>query len=253
MTRGRTVLLDVAIAVTIGVFGVAFLEARSDQTRDHAQAREIARWAREHAASRVAWPESRREAVPALLDAGVTPVLVDDTAVVPAELALNRTPVVVTRTATGPPAVAARETYRTDDFVAHVVDLAAAAATPLAVGESAGEEYARPYVYAPLRDSRRIVRDEPFAADVRLVPGSYRVEVAAFDPDGRTRLRIAVRSGDTLAADHRERLRSVVYEPVTAAFEIAGTAARPVTIRVWALGPEGASALVHAWSVTRLP
>ena len=251
--RIRYALLDIAIVAVIVVHVAAFLILRERQQRFDNDAREVAAWMAELDLERVAWPAAHREAVPALLDAGVIPVLVDPD-VAPQDLAVNDTGVLVVN---GPPPDRLTATLSDErdlgSLTAYRVDLGRAASAPLAPGEAVGEEIARPYVYAPLRDSEVIRTGEPFRTALRLAPGRYVFSAELFDPMRRSSARLSARiRGRSLAAETM-RLGPVVDEPTTLEFVVGGDRPRPVAVTVARRGPDGAqgTALMHAWHVER--
>ncbi len=110
-------------------------------------ATDIAAWCRERDVERVAWPSELREAVPALLDAGVVPVLVNGSE--PAQqYAISRTGVVVMEAGAPAPALEVAS-HRVGDLIAYEVAIDEAGSVPLAVGDTVSEKISRPYRYAP--------------------------------------------------------------------------------------------------------
>ena len=250
--RIRYALLDVAIVAVIVVHVAAFFVLRERQQRFDAEAREVATWMAELDLERVAWPAAHREAVPALLDAGVTPVLVDPD-VAPQDLAVNDTGAIVV---SGPPSGRLTATLSDErdlgSLTAYRVDLERAASTPLAPGETVGEEIARPYVYAPLRDSEVIPTGEPFRTTLRLAPGRYTFSAELFDPTHRSSARLSARIRARVLTGETVRLRLVVYEPTTLEFVVPGDRPQPLTLVVARRGDGGrGTALMHAWQVER--
>lgn len=251
--RRRALLaLDVAIVAVLVAHVTAFALARADQHRHDGDAEAIAAWAQARGVERIAWPAELRAAVPALLDAGATPVLVDTDPLVPQQLALNRAPVVVARHAAAAPATIERARFTRGPFTVQHVDLDAARAVPLRTGQSVGEEISRPYRYAPLRDSRRIPPEEPMTLRFSLAPGRYRFAVEAFDPERRARVVLTVGSGSGRLAREDVRLEEVVRRPHEVEFEVGTEGVQPVVVRASARGDGAdASALVHAWRLER--
>jgi hypothetical protein len=246
--RTRNLLIDIAVVVILVTHAAAFVVIRQHRTRNDGEARAIAEWMHDNGEDRVAWPEDLRGTVPALLSAGVTPVLVDDAQVASQQLAVNDTGVVVTRHGNRLADVTG-ETFEAGDLTAHLVDLDAAAATPLEVGDFVGQNVARPYRYAPIRNSLRLTPDEPFTTELTLDPGSYRLAVEAFSPQRGRDLVV------TVATKPRQRenirLRPVVQAPIVVPFTVGPNDAQPVLVRLAVAGDGAAQAFVHQWTVQR--
>jgi hypothetical protein len=250
MARLRDILIDLAVVVVVVVFGAAFFVARRDHARYDGNAKAIAMWARDQGVSRIAWPQDLRTSVPVLLHDNVAVVLVDEGRLAPQQLAVNRTPVVVTR---GEPRlhVTTRRRYTSGPFVARLIDLGEAAKVPLEPGQEVGEEISRPYRYAPLRDSRIIDYDKPFAVAVRLGPGHYLFTSEAFDPKRRASVRLVAKQATHVLAEMTRKASRIVQTPYELAFSVSGRQPVDVVLRTEALGPAGASLRVHAWRLTR--
>jgi hypothetical protein len=251
VVRLRHAVIDITVVVILAGFCAAFLVARNDQTRHDDEARAIATWAREQGVTRIAWPEDLRESVPTLVGERVTPILVNDSDIVPQNIAVNRTPVVVTR-AGGNPGVPALDSFRAGALVAQLVDLSVAGGVPLAGDDSAGEEIARPYVYAPLRDSRRIAAGSPFTTRLVLSPGEYVVAIEAFDVERGSRLRITAATGFRSLTDVTRQVENIVREPTIVSFSVPRTVAVSVRLRFIAVGGHNAAVLIHRWSIERV-
>ncbi len=133
--------------------------------------------------------------MPALLAAGVTPVLVDPD-VAAQQLAVNRTPVIATTEGDRPP-LAPTATFDAGAFTASMIDLDVAKTVPLEVGEHVGVEYARPYRYAPIGPSLPIQPGGPVRVDLRLASGSYdvRAEMLSTTEDASFVVGIQVEDG----------------------------------------------------------
>jgi hypothetical protein len=257
VTRARNALIDVVVLAVVVGFGVAFVVARHDQTRYDPAARAIAAWSQRQGLSRVAWPVAQRAAVPTLLHSHVTPVLFDAQHPVPQQFAVNDTAVIVTPGGHDDPSTpqldaATRARFRSGGFLARVVDLSVLARVPLAPGESVSQEISRPYVYAPLRDSRAITSSSPLATHLTLAAGRYVVRIEAFDPSRPAGMRIAVAHNSRSIAAGSFRLRNVVSAPTTMPFAIPSVGAGPFTIAFSSDEPSGSPVLVHGWSVERM-
>jgi hypothetical protein len=220
---------------------------RAEQHRYDDEARAVASWASALGADRVAWPEELRQAVPALLDADVQPVLVDS-GVPTQSFAINRTSVVVTRgSTTRAVSVVERDRQAFGTLTAHLVDLEAAAREPLPVGAVATVEIARPFVYAPLRASLP-VGARPFTATVTLQPGRYRFEADVFSPaGGQGRLR--AESGRTVLRERTVTLGPLVEAPTALEFELAPSHGTSVRLTVTASPGPDSNAFMHAWRI----
>jgi hypothetical protein len=244
------ILIEIAIVVVLVSHLAAFIILRNNQVRYDGEARAIAAWMHDHGRERLAWPEELRAAVPTLLDSGVTPVLVDSE-VAPQQLAVNDTDVAVTH-GTSDLADISRGEFEAGSLTARVVDLEAAATMPLRPGEFVGQDIARPYRYAPLRDSRPITSDDPFRTTLTLSPGRYVFAVEAFAPErGVQLLRSVAANGQTLAAS-TGALALYVLGPAELAFAVRGTDTQAVMLRVAIAGGGDSTAFMHGWSVTRL-
>jgi hypothetical protein len=250
MTRLRNLFIEIVVVIVIVAFGAAFFVARHDQHRYDGNAKAIASWARARGVTRVAWPQDLREAVPALLHAHVTPVLVDDRHLAPQEIAVNATPVVVTRRDT-PVNLASREQLSSGPFVARRVDVDAAAQVPLEAGDEIGEDIARPYVYAPLRDSRVIAAGAPYTLHVRLDAGSYVFASEVFDPQKRAAVRLSATVDGRVLAQFGRRATGTVEGPTKLAFSIAGGGSVDVALVTATIGPPGSATFLDAWDLTR--
>ena len=181
--RTRNLLIDVAIVVVLCAHLGAFVMIRSAQTRYDGEAKDIARWAQSHGVDRLAWPADLRSSVPTLLDAGVTPVLVNQSETNAQQLVVNDTPVLVTR---GDPH--GFEEVTTDassagSLVATLIDLPAASSQALDVGQSVAVDYSLPYVYEPIGDSYPLKVGDPLRIPVTLAPGDHVFTTEAIDPE----------------------------------------------------------------------
>jgi hypothetical protein len=248
--RTRNLLIEIAVVVILVAHAVAFVVIRQQRTRYDGEARAIASWMHDNGEDRVAWPDDLRGTVPALLSADVTPVLVDEENVAPQQFAVNDTGVVVTRGDVEQVADVVGESFDAGDLTAHLVNLDEAAAIPLAVGDSVGQNIARPYRYAPIRNSLRVTSDDAFAMPLTLAPGSYTLAVEAFATDRGTELVLAV--GTDPAQRERVRLARVVRRPIEMTFTVDDDDGQPVTVRFATQGnPERRHAFVHQWQVER--
>jgi len=257
VARARNTLIDVAVLAVVVGFGAAFLVARHDQTRYDPAARAIAAWSHRQGLTRIAWPVGQRAAVPTLLHSHVTPVLFDAQHPVPQQFVVKGTAVMVTPGRRDGPSTheldaATRAQFRSGEFLARVVDLSVLARIPLAPGESVSQEISRPYVYAPLRDSRAITSSSALATHLTLEAGRYVVRIEAFDPDGPARMRIAAAHDSRTIAAGSFGVRGIVNAPTTMSFAIPSVGAGPITIAFSSDEPSGSPVLVHGWSVERV-
>jgi hypothetical protein len=248
--RWPALLLDIGVVVVIVGFAIAFFGFRAQHHRDDGDARAIAKWARSHDVERIAWPRDLRGAVPALLAAKTTPVLVDPST--PAQaFALNQTGVVVTHD-DAPRSLAGIERARRSfgALDAHLIDLGKAAFEPLPAGAVAEVEIARPYLYAPLRDSVDLQR-APLSTTLVLAPGRYRFEADVFAPHGGDATLRAV-TGSQPIADRTVALAQVVQRPTPLDFEVAGAPGSRSTVTITVTAGPGSRAFLHAWRVRAL-
>jgi hypothetical protein len=250
-TRVRNTLIDVGIVTVLVAHVAVFLVLRHDQTRHDGQARAIAAWMRDHDETRVAWPKTYRSAVPALLAAGVTPVLVDDAHVAPQQLALNQTGVAVTRGRSRLDPVTT-DTRRFGSLTARLVNEKAAALIPLDGGDEIGQEIARPYIFAPIRNSLSVDSTHSFTTTVTLAPGKYALRVDAFSTTKHTRL--VVEAGTVPAERVAIAMRPADPGPQTLGFRVKERGRR---VRVqFRLSAEDANAhkqvYVHGWALERI-
>jgi hypothetical protein len=254
-------LIDVAVVAVVAAHVAAFAVLRHEQVRYDGQAKEIAAWMHERGQTRVAWPEELRQAVPTLLDAGVTPVLVGSRDP-PQQLAVNETGVVVTTSPNRWRAVT-RGRFVAGDLVARLVDLDAAARTPLTGRQVLSQAVSRPYRYAPIRESQELTATRQFTVTVTLSPGKYMLGVEAFDPTRTFSLELTASMPDALLARQVRRLPPVaedpanpvfVQEPTTLRFEVEGITARRIEIGLTPVGEPGtrAMALMHGWRLARV-
>ncbi|HEX5096825.1 MAG TPA: hypothetical protein VFX21_12450 [Acidimicrobiia bacterium] len=248
MHRTRNLLIDIAVVVILVSHAVAFVVIRQHRTRYDGEARAIASWMHDQGEDRVAWPAELRGSVPALLSANVTPVLVDDARVAPQQLAVNDTGVVVTRDGDRLGDVTG-ESFDAGDLTAHVVKLDAAAATPLASGDIVGQNIARPYRFAPIRNSLRLTEDEPFRMELTLDPGRYQLAVEAFAPQRQRDLVTTIATKPVQRTT--TRLRQVVQAPIVVPFTVGPDDAQPVKVRLAVAGDGKPQAFVHQWTVRR--
>jgi hypothetical protein len=249
--RRTGIVLDIAIVVVLVSHLVAFVVLRNTQIRHDGEARGIAAWMHDQGHERLAWPEQLRAAVPALLDNGVTPVLVDPD-VAPQQLAVNQTRVAVTQGDSDLAGIT-RGQFRTGSLTARMVDLEAAAATPLRPGQYVSQNIARPYIFSPVRDSRLITPDEPFTMTLTLAPGRYVLSVEVFDPELAASLRVSATANRQTLAAATMMLDPVVKEPAELPFAVSGRAALAVNVRVAVANAPNSTttAFMHEWSVTR--
>jgi hypothetical protein len=257
VTRARNILIDVAVLAVVLGFGGAFLVARHDQTRHDTAARAIAAWSERQGLTRIAWPVAQRAAVPTLLHSHITPVLFDTQHPVPQQLAVNDTAVMVTLGGSDAPSnhqldAATRAQFRSGGFLARVVNLSVLARVPLAPGESVNQEISRPYVYAPLRDSRAITSSSPLATHLTLDAGRYVVSVEAFDPSGPALMRIAVAHDSRTISAKSFPVRNVMNAPTTMSFAVPSAGAGPIAIAFSSEEPSDSPVLVHGWSIERM-
>jgi hypothetical protein len=257
--RARDLLIDVAIVAVLGAHLVAFVMIHSSQARYDGEAKDIARWAQSQGVSRVAWPAELRSAVPTLLDAGVTPVLVDASEINAQQLVVNDTPVLVTR---GDPVGfddVATDRTSAGSLVATLVDLRAASSHPLDVGQSAAVEYSLPYVYSPILDSYPLKVGDPLLIPVPLAPGDYVFTTEVFDPEILLTLTLSATPEGGPALTHEAELRAVVDEPQVFRFTADGTVTRTYTLQIQVDPVEGTDrsrknadvARMHRWSLER--
>lgn len=244
----------VAVAAILAVLVVSIVVVVRQRAYDD-EAADVAAWAQDRGVERVAWSADKREAVPALLDAGVVPVLVESSAPVQ-QYAIAQTGVVVADGGEQAPALV-QDSHRFGDLTAYVIDLDAAASVPLAVGDTVSEEISRPYRYAPLHPSAVVLPGESFRRDLYLEPGRYEVTVEAFvgvdDEKGHTSLVVlfALLGGDVVGGGGI--INNVVEEPLVVDIELPEGPSSAVRLAIGPVDGEGApSALIHAWSVTRL-
>lgn len=218
-------------------------------------ATDIAAWSRERDVERVAWPTELREAVPALLDAGVVPVLVDGSEP-EQQYAISRTGVVVTKAGAQAPALEVAS-HRVGDLIAYEVAIDEAGSVPLAVGDTVSEKISRPYRYAPLYPSAVIPPGESFDRDLFLEPGRYEVTVEAFvgveASDSSANLVVAFEPTDGEPVVDAGAIGAIVEEPLVIELVLPEGTSSAVRLRMGTMGaPDSPDALVHAWSVTRL-
>lgn len=258
VTRRRSALVaaaDVLVVATIAtvlvVAGLVFIRQRA---YDDAAA-DIAAWARDQGADRVAWPADAREAVPALLDGGVIPVLLDEP-VPPQQYAVARTDVVVTKVGAPSPAYVV-ESHRTGDLIAHRVDLDEAGSVPLEVGDTISEEISRPYRYAPLRPSASLPPGEVLERELSLEPGRYEVRVEAYvgieaeAPVAALLVVLAPAGGDFLADGGR--VDRVVHEPLVVELTVPDGLGPEAVLGIGPFGEPGTpTVFVHGWSISRV-
>jgi hypothetical protein len=243
-------LIEVAVVVVLVGHAAAFVVLWRHQARYDGEARAIAGWMHERHEERLAWPRDLRTAVPALLDAGVTPVLTDDPPA-PQQLAVNATPVVVTRHAGAVDDLAIDE-FREGPFVARLVDLERAALVPLRTGEVVGEQIARPYVFAPVHDSRLLANGKAMRTMLLLAPGSYVLQVEAFVARSNGMLQVPVTVGFRLLARKQFALASTVERPLELAFRVPAGRAQTVTISFIAQQTnERTPAFLDRWQLER--
>jgi hypothetical protein len=249
-TRSWLLVLDIAICAVLVLSAISVVAVRAQLHASDGDAVAIADWARGRGLTRVAWPDDRREAVPALLAAGVTPVLVPAVSPPAQLLALNATPVLVT-TDQDDLASLSRDELRSGPYIARVIDLGKAGAVPIADGESIGEQISRPYVFSPLRDSRRVLPGQPWSAPVTLAAGHYLLRVAVFDPQYKGFAALSAAIGDRpLGATTPKRLETGVIEPIRVEFDVTDEAA-VVQLELVVTGPPGAVGAVHEWDLHR--
>jgi hypothetical protein len=242
-------LIDVAVVVVLVAHAAAFVALRRHQSRDDGDARAIAAWMLERHEDRLAWPRKLRSAVPALLDAGVTPVLTDDP-VAPQQLVVNDAPIVVTRAASAARDLTLEE-FRTGPLIARRVDLERAARVPLRTGETVGEQIARPYVFSPLRDSRRLRDGEPMRRSLLLAPGTYAVHVEAFRPHRGGSLRLLVTEGFLPLTKKQFPFAAIVEHPFVAEFRVPAGGSQTVNVTFTAQDVAGRPAYLNRWQLVR--
>jgi hypothetical protein len=247
----RRHLVDVAVVLVLAGHVVAFGVVRAGLHRHDGVAATFATAVSTVGGSRVGWPVDRREAVPALLEAGLTPVLLDPERSPPQHLAVNEVAF-----AAVPAGDTSLDDVTTDRWPlgsldVRRIDLARAAATPILQGEEVGEELSRPYRYAPVRDSAEVTVDAPFVRSLELAPGRYRLSVDGFDPE-RGAQALVVRAGAEVLARSGGPLAPVAGAPLGGDFEVSGGAVRTVRIEVRPV-PAGSDGrvLVHGWRVER--
>jgi hypothetical protein len=257
--RVRNLVIDIAIVAVIGVHLIAFLAIRGSQARYTDEAADIATWAQSQGVSRIAWPDDLRAAVPTLLDAGVTPVLFDPPELNAQQLVINDTAVVVTRGEPDGLDGLTTAQHPSGSLEANLVDLDAAALRPLDVGQAVEVEYSRPYLYAPILDSHRLVVGEPLEIPVTLARGEYVFTTEVFDPDVLLALGLtaAADGGPPLAQVYE--LAPVVYEPQELRFAVTGSGPQPFVLKMEVFFTDGvgtsdenaADAILHRWSLDR--
>jgi hypothetical protein len=258
--RVRDLLIEIGVVVVLGVHLVAFAAIRNDQQRYADEARDIADWALAHDVARIAWPADLRAAVPALLDAGVTPVLVEPSEVNAQQLVLNDTPVLVGRDLPADLDEVTADRHEAGALDAALVDLDAAAPQPLDDGEAVEIEYSRPYIYAPIRDSQPLVVGEQLEFPLTLAPGSYVLRTEAYDPETSLDMILSAIRGDGTPMFVAHELKERVFEPQELRFDVPGTEPQEVELRieVWPRADaepgdeETAGAILHGWTMERV-
>lgn len=247
--------VDVVVLLVLLGGGAALVLSWVAQHADDDDAAAAASLAHEHG-GRLVWPAERREAVPALLDAGTEPVLADGP-VAPQQLALWGAPVVIGPPEQPPPSFSL-DTRPVGELVGHVVDLARAGQVPLTPGEAVGEQFARPFGYAPLRESVELEADVPLRRSLALEPGAYTVSVEAFAPAAHRARPAAVlvalqpQGGEAVTAGGP--VDPVVEAPFDAELVLPGEGPQRVDLVVIPLdlaGQEPVPVKVHGWSLTR--
>lgn len=253
--RALVATADVLVVITIvSVVAIAALVIVGQRAYDD-EATDIAAWARERDVERVAWPSELRQAVPALLDAGVVPVLVDGSEP-PQQFAVAQTGVVVTRVGAAMPALATAS-HRVGDLVAYEVAIDEAGSVPLGVGDTVSEKISRPYRYAPLYPSAVIPPGESFDRDLILEPGRYEVTVEAFVGVKASELSANLIVGLEPAAGELAvaagPIGAVVEEPLVLELIVTEGSSSAVRLRMGTMGAaDSPDVLVHGWSVTRM-
>jgi len=251
--RGALLALDVGICAVLLVFAVSFVAIRSNLHQYNSDAEAIAQWATSLGKTRIAWPADKREAVPKLLASDVTPVLVASPHPPAQQLFVNNTPILVT---TDPDYLSSLSTdqFQSGPFTARVIDLIKAHSVPIANGEAIGEQVSRPYLYAPLRNSRPIAAGKPWATKVILEAGHYSFTVAIFDPRARGIGTLTVGIGDKQLATKASRLQSAMFTPMSVEFDVPDKKPVAVDIKIAVTGPATGGAVngfVHEWEVRR--
>jgi hypothetical protein len=119
---------------------------------------------------------------------------------------------------------------------------------PLAAGSMIRREYSRPYIYAPLKPSRRVCPRSPITAQLQLDRGSYAVAVEIFHRGREAAERgiVTIQAADgSLIRRADQPLGRIVRSSLRTEFCLPERGA--VSLTITATGP----ALVHAWEVTR--
>src|SRR5690606_20812360 len=97
-----------------------------------------------------------------------------------------------------------------------------------------GQEFARPYVYSPLHDSRPLTAEEPLTRDLWLAPGTYTFNLRALSPEpGGGAATVVLAAGDRRGDPERVEveLGPVADEVSTVRFVVPGSAPRMVTLQ----------------------
>lgn len=284
-SRLRYGLLDGTIVLVLLVGGIAFAQAWLDKAAHDDEASRVVEWMTEIGVDGVAWPAEYRSAIDVLLGDGRIVVLVDQKDLAPQQVALNGAGVVVTDDAAHPDVAAAldeltEERIAVGDLTARSIRRAEAWDVPIEPRQRLGQEFARPYVYAPIQNSAKIAPESPLEVPVTLAPGSYVFEAEAFDP-GRVERRIVARlvqaPADVHAADaldlvelpeivegaptsdrvvfrQRFQLGPVVEEPQREEFLLDQDAPRAYVLQIAQASEEEANLPVrlHAWRLRRI-
>jgi hypothetical protein len=259
-----TRLLDVGVVVVLVGFASTFLVLRHEQHRDDGAAARIAAWAQEQGVTRIAWPEDRRGAVPALRSDGITPVLYEPSGSATQDAAVNDTAIRVTERPSDLDGLDLEPlgAIHAGELTATRLDLEAAASTPIELHRGVGQEISRPYVYSPIAPSARFTPEEPFTVDLVLGAGRYVVEAAVFDgvelgDSDRIpkRVRLTVSRGEQVMLAYEARLTAIVEQPVTRTMRIPPFLGGRMRLQIELVTKptDGGRNIghLHAWSVVR--
>lgn len=251
----RLLAVDVVVVLVLVGGGAALVTAWVAQHAHDDDAAAAASLAHQHG-GRLVWPADRRQGVSSLLDAGTQPVLAEGP-VAPQQLALWGTAVVIGTPEQPLPSFSLRE-QPVGDLVAHVVDLDRAGQVPLAPGETIGEQFSRPFEYAPLRESVQLDADAPLRRSLALEPGEYTVSVEAFAPTERrdrpAAVLLALQPQGGEAATAGGPVGRVVEAPLDAELVVSGEGTQQVDLVVAPLdltGEDPVPVVVHGWTLTR--
>lgn len=253
---GRWIELAFVAAIVVNLVAFGLVNRAQHQGDSLASATVVL--AKKEGINRVLWPAELRGSVPLLIQGGLVPVLTDQVPIPAQQAAVNLTPLVVTRDGSGLDEVTTA-VERSGDHELRTIDVEAAEQTPIDAGQRLSREYARPYVFAPLRTSLRVTNKEPLELDFTLLPGSYRFSIDIMDNNVSSTLDLTV-SGATLVEAPPKEFRNIVMAPTIAGIEVEGDGASPVQITVafelkkpkGKAKPKTPDIRVHRWSLERV-